>query len=178
MTIDWYSIVGLIILALNIIRSALRGFSKEALGLIGFLGGVLIGLQYYPVIGGFFAHLFGKYYFWFSPLGFFLIFLPVVMASSWLGMRFRWVFKSLDIVWVDSILGSVVGIAKGVLWMLLITLLLLNLSYFSIVNQNIYRSSFYLRLTQPLLIYLYEWVLKIPHLQFLQGILQKGIGWV
>ncbi|MDI3542807.1 MAG: Colicin production protein [Candidatus Atribacteria bacterium] len=78
MTIDWYSIVGLILLGANIIRSALRGFSKEVLGLIGFLGGLLIGLQYYPVIGGFFANLFGKYYIWFSPLGFFLIFLPIV----------------------------------------------------------------------------------------------------
>ncbi|HXL02095.1 MAG TPA: CvpA family protein [Candidatus Atribacteria bacterium] len=178
MTVDWYSIIGLVILGINIIRSAFRGFSKEVLGLAGFLGGVVIGLQYYPVIGGFFAHLFGRYYIWFSPLGFLLLFLPLVLASSWLGVRFRRVFQNLDITWIDSILGSFAGIAKGILWALILTLLLLNLSYFPVVNQLIYRSSFYLRLIQPLLVYLYEWVLKIPHLQFLQGILQKGIGWV
>mgnify|MGYP000858992947 FL=1 len=178
MTIDWYSIVGLIILGINIIRSALRGFSKESLGLIGFLGGLVVGLQYYPVIGGFFAHLLGKYYIWLSPVGFLLLFLPLVIISSWVGVRFRKVFENLDIVWVDSILGSVTGIAKGVLWFSLLTLFLLNLSYFSVVNQHIYRSSLYFRLIQPLFIYLYEWVREIPHLQFLQGILQKGIGWV
>ena len=112
------------------------------------------------------------------PGGFSTSFLPLVIISSWVGVRFRKVFENLDIVWVDSILGSVTGIAKGVLWFSLLTLFLLNLSYFSVVNQHIYRSSLYFRLIQPLFIYLYEWVREIPHLQFLQGILQKGIGWV
>lgn len=178
MTIDWYSIAGLIILGINIIRSALRGFSKDFLGLVGFLAGLVIGLQYYPVVGGFFAYLFGKYYVWFSPVGFILLFLPLVIVASWLGVRFRRVFKNLDIVWVDSILGSATGIAKGVLWLSLLTLFLLNLSYFPVVNQHIYSSSLYFRLVQPIFIYLYEWVQEIPHLQFLQGILQRGIGWL
>jgi len=178
LTIDWYSILGLVVLGINIIRSAFRGFSKESLGLVGFLGGLVIGLQYYPAIGGFFAHLSGKYYVWFSPLGFLLLFLPLVLVSSWAGVRFRKVFEKLDITWVDSILGSFAGIAKGILWVLLLTLFILNLSFFPMVNQSVYRSSLYLRLIQPLFIYVYEWVLQVPHLQFLQGILQKGIGWV
>ncbi|MCX6090362.1 MAG: CvpA family protein [Candidatus Atribacteria bacterium] len=173
---EWYSLVCIVILVLNVIRSAIRGFSKEILVLGGIVLGLFLALQFdHPLSQGF-----GTLFSWNSPwlllVAFIVIFLPVVMVFSWMGVSFRRVFERLDIVWFDAVLGFFVGIIKGMLWIIIVTLFILNISFFQFLSDGILQSRFYQSFTQPVLIYVRDGVAKIPDLAFLQNFIEKGFS--
>jgi uncharacterized membrane protein required for colicin V production len=105
-----------------------------------------------------------------------VIFIPVVLLFSWVGMFFRKVFEGLDIVWFDAILGFVIGILKGFLWISIITLFVLNVSFLEFLNNGIYQSRFYQSFTQPIIVFIDSMVQKIPEFSFLNAYLEKGLN--
>lgn len=109
-------------------------------------------------------------------ISFFVIFIPVVLLFSWVGMFFRKVFEGLDIVWFDAILGFVIGILKGFLWISIITLFVLNVSFLEFLNNGIYQSRFYQSFTQPIIVFIDSMVQKIPEFSFLNAYLEKGLN--
>lgn len=176
MTADWYTIFCVFLVLVNVIRSSIRGFSKEFLSFTGLVVGFILGLSYYLVIGDFIGRFLGWDNSWVLHLvGFLIIFIPVIMFSSWMGILFRRVFEKLDIVWVDAVLGFFMGIVKGMFWILVITLLVLNFSYLQFLNGYVYQSRFYQDLTLPVITYLHDWAVRFPQAGFLRAILEKGI---
>ncbi len=160
----------------NIIRSSIRGFSKEFLSFAGLVVGFIVGLNYYPFLGSFLNRFAGWDNPWILNLaGFLVILIPTIMFFAWVGILFRKVFEGLDIVWVDAVLGFFMGIAKGMFWILVITLLVLNFSYFQFLNGYVYQSRFYQDLTLPVITYLHSWTSRFPQADFLNKILEKGI---
>jgi len=158
-----------------VIRSSIRGFSKEILVLSGILIGLFSAIKFYAPFGQLLTNLFHWNTTWLALISFMVIFIPVVMVFSWLGVYFRKVFEGLDIVWFDAILGFLIGIIKGLLWICIITLFILNISYFEFLNQGIYQSRFYITFTQPVIVFVNNFVAKIPDFSFLNAYLEKGL---
>lgn len=171
---DWYTLLCFVILALSALRSALRGFSKEFLVFIGLVCGLILGLRYYPGIAVFFRHNFGWESPWLGIVGFLFLFLPTVMVFSFLGLRLRRVFEHLDILWVDALLGFFVGLLKGMLWILVITLFVANVAYLGFLEEGIARSRFYRNCTLPAILYVDHFVTQFPQIAFLKPWLEKG----
>jgi uncharacterized membrane protein required for colicin V production len=173
---DWYTVFCVFLVLLNIVRSAIRGFSKEFLSFAGLVIGFVLGLSYYSFLGNVLNRLVGWHNSWiFNLVGFLAIFIPVIMFFSWIGILFRKVFERLDIVWVDAVLGFLMGIVKGMFWILVITLLVLNFSYLQFLTSYVYQSRFYQDLTLPVITYLHDWMVKLPQAHFLSQILERGI---
>lgn len=171
---DWYTLLCFIILVLCAVRSALRGFSKEFLVFVGLIVGLLFGLKYYPEVVTFFRSRFGWESPWLGLVSFLLFFLPTVIVFSFLGVRFRRVFERLDIVWVDALLGFFIGLLKGMLWILVITVFVANVAYLRFLEEGIARSRFYRDCTLPAIVYVDRFVSQFPQIAFLRPWLAKG----
>lgn len=171
---DWYTLFCFVILVLCAVRSALRGFSKEFLVFVGLVLGLLLGLKYYPEMVALFRSHFGWESPWLGLVGFFLFFLPTVIAFSFVGVRFRRVFERLDIIWVDALLGFFVGLLKGMLWILVITVFVANVAYLEFLGESIARSRFYRDCTLPAIVYVDRFVSQFPQIAFLRPWLAKG----
>ncbi len=171
---DWYTILCFAILVLSAARSALRGFSKEFLVLIGLVCGLLLGLKYYPAVVAFFRSRFGWESPWLGLVSFLFFFLPMVMVFSFFGLRLRRIFERLDILWVDAFLGFFVGLLKGMLWILVITVFVANVAYLQFLEEGIARSRFYRSCTLPAIEYVDRFVRQFPQIAFLRPWLAKG----
>jgi len=172
---DWYSIACFVILFINVLKSALRGFSKEFLVLCGVVAGLFVGMRYAGSLAFFLQNITGWDSPWLVPVGFLLLFIPLVLIFSWAGMFFRRLFQGLDIVWFDAILGFLVGILKGMLWIVIVTVFILNVSFLQFLTLGIAESGFYRSFTRPAIEYIAEWLVSYPETSFLQDILQKGV---
>ncbi|MGQ9474008.1 MAG: CvpA family protein [Candidatus Caldatribacteriaceae bacterium] len=176
MITDWYTILCVFLIIINVVRSSIRGFSKEFLSFIGMVIGLIVGLNYYQPVGIFLGKLLSQGNSWiFNIAGFLALFLPIVMLFSWTGLLFRKIFEKLDIIWIDAVLGFFMGIVKGMFWILIVTLVILNFSYLQFLNSYIYQSRFYQDLTLPIITYLNNWVTPFPQADFLHNIFLKGI---
>lgn len=173
MITDWYTLIGLVIILLNIVVSSVRGFSREFLSLCGVVVGVILGLRWGAQVAGFLLPVSNGLLLLIA--GFLLFFLPSVFVFSWIGIRFRTLFKTLGVTWVDSLLGIPVGIVKGVLWVIVITVLIANFQFLDFLDRGVKRSFLYKEITKPSLIYLYSWTAQIPNTELLQDIFQKGL---
>ncbi len=175
MSTDWYSIACFIVLSVNAIKGALRGFSKEFLVLCGVTVGLFAGLRYSGSLAFFLQNITGWDSPWLVPISFLLVFIPLVLIFSWFGMFFRRLFQGLDIVWFDAILGFIVGIVKGMLWIVIITVFILNVSFLQFLTYGIVHSGFYTSFTRPAIAFIADWLASYPETAFLQDILHKAL---
>ncbi|MCS7241735.1 CvpA family protein [Candidatus Caldatribacterium sp.] len=171
---DWYTLLCFGILILCAVRSALRGFSKEFLVFVGLVLGLLFGLRYYVGAVAFFRSRLGWESPWLGIVSFLFFFLPTVILFSFFGVRFRRIFERLDIIWVDALLGFFVGLLKGMLWILVITVFVANVAYLKFLEEGIARSRFYRDCTLPAIVYVDRFVSQFPQIAFLRPWLAKG----
>lgn len=141
----------------------------------GVVIGLLSALRFHQDLSQFLTNLLHWNSVWMNLISFFVIFIPVVLLFSWVGVFFRKVFEGLDIVWFDAILGFIIGILKGFLWISIITLFVLNVSFLEFLNNGIYQSRFYQSFTQPIIVSIDSMVQKIPEFSFLGVYLEKGL---
>lgn len=174
--INWYTLLCFVILVFNAVRSSLRGFSKEFLVFVGLVCGFILGLRYYPQVEEFLCSRFGWESPWLGIIGFLVLFLPIVMFFSWVGLRFRRIFERLDILWVDALLGFFMGLVKGMLWIIVVTVFVANVSYLGFLEETIARSSFYRNCTLPAIMYVERLATQVPQASFLKPWLEKGVS--
>ena len=62
------------------------------------------------------------------------------------------------------------------LWISIITLFVLNVSFLEFLNNGIYQSRFYQSFTQPIIVFIDSMVQKIPEFSFLNAYLEKGLN--
>lgn len=170
---DWYTLIGLSIILLNIVVSSVRGFSREFLSLCGVIVGAILGLRWGAQVAGFLLPINSGLLL--LIVGFLLLFLPSVFVFSWVGIHFRTLFKTLGVTWVDSLLGIPIGIIKGILWVIIITVLISNFQFLNFLDRGVKNSFLYKEITRPSITYLYSWTIQIPNTEFLQGLLQKSL---
>jgi membrane protein required for colicin V production len=123
---SWLDILLAIVLILSVIVSIRQGLIKEATSLIGLIVALLIASKLYGAAAEALSDKIGS-----GPLlataAFALVFLIVYLGILLLGHVLSKSLKILKMQWLDRLLGSLFGAARGVLLLvfILITLLLI-----------------------------------------------------
>lgn len=121
---DW-AIVGVI--AVSAAVAASQGFFHQAFGIAGLIVGYLLAAwQYHRVADWFAPHLKSP---WVGDIaGFVVIFLAVVIVAAIAGRIVRWVMKEAGLSLFDRILGGLLGVVKGSLF---VSILLMGMTAFT-----------------------------------------------
>jgi membrane protein required for colicin V production len=89
-----------------------KGLVREIVSLVALVGGFVLAVLYYPVIGGWFrdfarsesvAHL----------LGFLIIFLGCILLGAVIAFLINRFMKMASVEWVDRLLGGLYGFLRG-----------------------------------------------------------------
>ena len=111
---NWLDWVLLLLLAVSIISSFRKGFSRELIGLIAVVVALVCGVWFYGAAGAFLlpyvstkelAHF----------CGFLLIFIGVLIAGAIVGHLFSRLVKAAGLNWFDRLLGAGFGAVRGLL---------------------------------------------------------------
>ena len=111
---NWLDIVLIAVLALSMLRSFRRGFSREVIGLAAAAAALILGMWFYGLAG---SYLSG----WVSSprmanlLGFFLVMFAVVICGSIVGMIVQRFLRTVGLSFFDRLLGAAFGLARGFL---------------------------------------------------------------
>ena len=113
---DWLI---LIVIVLSVLVAATEGFVRQAFGIAGLIVGYLLAAWQYERLAAWFApHLTSP---WLGEIaGFVIIFLAVLLAASIAGSTVRWAMKEAGLSLFDRILGSLLGLLKGGLFVAVI----------------------------------------------------------
>ncbi|TKJ41020.1 hypothetical protein CEE37_04975 [candidate division LCP-89 bacterium B3_LCP] len=131
----YLDIIILIIVVASAIEGTVQGFVYEVCSLLGLIAGFFLAVEFFSLLAG---HL------GFIPIPDWLIkaiaFLLILVAAN---IIFRLVGKSLRLVlrkifmgWLDRIAGAVFGLVRGIVIVLLITLILLFTPISSILEKE------------------------------------------
>jgi membrane protein required for colicin V production len=115
------------VIVLSAVMAATEGFFHQAFGLAGIsLGYLLAAWQYHTVSGWFEPHLKSP---WLGEIAaFVLIFLAVVIVAGIAGRIARWAMKEAGLSLFDRLLGALLGIVKGSLF---VSILLMGMTAFT-----------------------------------------------
>jgi len=121
---DW-AIAAVIFVA--VATAASEGFFHQAFGLAGIVVGYLLAAwQYHTVSGWFEPHLKSP---WLGDIaGFALIFVAVVIVAGIAGRIVRWAMKEAGLSLFDRLLGALLGLVKGSLF---VSILLMGMTAFT-----------------------------------------------
>lgn len=114
--VDWLI---LIVIVLSLLVAATEGFSHQAFGIAGLIVGYLVAAWQYQHLADWFApHLTNP---WLAEIaGFVTIFLVVLLVASVAGRIVRWAMKEAGLSYFDRILGALLGLLKGGLFVAVI----------------------------------------------------------
>ena len=120
---DWIILAAIVV---SVVMAASQGFFFEMVSLAGVVFGYLLASWEYHYIGDWL----GSYVknIWVGEIvGFFVIFLLVVIAAGVIARLTRWAMKEAGLSWFDRLLGAVFGVLRGCL---IVAVLLVGLTSF------------------------------------------------
>ena len=125
---DWV-IVGVIVVSAAMAAS--EGFFRQAFGIAGLIVGYLLAAwQYHWLAEWFSPHLKSP---WLGDIaGFVLIFVAVVIVAGIAGRIVRWAMKEAGLSLFDRLLGALLGIVKGSLF---VAIILMGMTAFTPTSQ-------------------------------------------
>jgi membrane protein required for colicin V production len=107
--IDWI-ILGVV--AFTIITAARHGFFREAFGIGGLIVGYLLAAWQYQNVAVWFEP-YAKSEWLAEILGYFAIFIGVLVVAGLLGKLAQWAMKKVGLDWFDRLMGGALGFLKG-----------------------------------------------------------------
>jgi len=121
---DWAILA---VLLISIISATAQGFFHEAFGLAGLIVGYLLAAWQYPSLAAAFEpHVKSP---WIAEIAAFLIiFLAVVIVAGILGRIVRWAMKEAGLSVFDRVLGALLGLLKGALF---VSVILMGMTAFA-----------------------------------------------
>jgi membrane protein required for colicin V production len=113
---DWV-ILGVVVVSAAVAAS--EGFFHQAFGIAGLIVGYLLAAWQYPRLAEWFApHLKSP---WLADIaGFVVIFIGVVIVAGIAGRIVRWAMKEAGLSLIDRLLGALLGVVKGSLFVAII----------------------------------------------------------
>ncbi len=111
---NWLDIVLGIILLASIFSGAKDGFARTVLGTVATIVGLFLGLWCYGVVGNWLAGFLRSQEIA-NLLGFFVIFISVVIAGALLGALIDRLLKAAQLSWLNRLLGGAFGAVRGAL---------------------------------------------------------------
>jgi len=111
---NWLDIVIVLLVLISLLSALKKGFSREVVGLIAAIVGLLSGLWFYGSVGGFLRPFVS------SPAianfcGFFLVFCGVLILGAIVGTLLTRLVKAAGLSWFDRFLGASFGLVRGLL---------------------------------------------------------------
>jgi membrane protein required for colicin V production len=111
---NWLDIVIVILVLISLVSALRKGFSRELVGLVAAIVGLLCGLWFYASAGGFLRPYVS------SPAianfcGFFLIFCGILILGAIVGALLSKLLKVAGLSWFDRFLGAAFGLVRGLL---------------------------------------------------------------
>jgi membrane protein required for colicin V production len=111
---NWLDIVLVLLVLISLISALKKGFSREVVGLIAAIVGLLCGLWFYGSVGGFLRPYVS------SPAianfcGFFLVFCGILILGAIVGALLSKLLKVAGLSWFDRVLGASFGLVRGLL---------------------------------------------------------------
>src|SRR5215470_15341037 len=113
---DWSIIV---VILVSTVAAASEGFFHQAFGIAGLIVGYMLAAWQYARVAAWFApHVNSP---WLANiLGFLVIFAAVVMVAAISGRIVRWAMKEAGLSLIDRLLGALLGLVKGSLFVAII----------------------------------------------------------
>jgi membrane protein required for colicin V production len=113
---DW-AILGIVVVSAAVAAS--KGFFYQAFGIAGLIVGYLLAAWQYPRLAEWFSpHLKSP---WLPDIaGFVVIFIGVVIVAGIAGRIVRWAMKEAGLSLIDRLLGALLGVVKGSLFVAII----------------------------------------------------------
>lgn len=109
---NWLDVVLGLILLLSTVSAAQKGFSREVIGIAAAIIGLVCGVWFYGLAGG-----------WLLPyvssphvanfIGFFIVFAGFIILGTLAGAVIRRFVKVVGLSWFDRFLGAIFGIIRG-----------------------------------------------------------------
>jgi membrane protein required for colicin V production len=114
LSLNWLDIALIIVLSISTIRSFLKGFSREVIGLAAALFALVLGMWFYGLAGSYIAPYAG------SPrvanlAGFLIVVLAVLVCGAIAGRIVRRFVRGIGLSFFDRVLGAVFGLLRGLL---------------------------------------------------------------
>ena len=113
---DWSIIV---VILISTVAAASEGFFHQAFGIAGLIVGYMLAAWQYARVAAWFApHVNSP---WLADiLGFLVIFVAVVIVAAISGRIVRWAMKQAGLSLIDRLLGALLGLVKGSLFVAII----------------------------------------------------------
>jgi membrane protein required for colicin V production len=113
---DWSIIV---VILVSTVAAASEGFFHQAFGIAGLIVGYMLAAWQYARVAAWFApHVNSP---WLADiLGFLVIFVAVVIVAAISGRIVRWAMKEAGLSLIDRLLGALLGLVKGSLFVAII----------------------------------------------------------
>jgi membrane protein required for colicin V production len=132
------------ILAFFVILGITKGLFREVFGLVGFLGGIVVGIIFTGPLSNWLAPKISSIPYIIIPIiSFLLLFLSVYLLSRLLAGWFSSVFEALKLAWLNKLLGGAIGGFKGAILISLLLVFLSVLPVQSFLNPIKEKSYFY-----------------------------------
>jgi membrane protein required for colicin V production len=107
--LDWMILV---LLAVSIVSSILKGFARETISLASVIVGLLLASWFFPLFGRFFGN-FVKTQDIASLLGFATIFFACVFLGVLISLIVNKLLEAVHLKWFDRLLGAAFGLIRG-----------------------------------------------------------------
>ena len=113
---DWSIVV---VILISTVAAASEGFFHQAFGIAGLIVGYMLAAWQYARVAAWFApHVNSP---WLADiLGFLVIFVAVVIVAAISGRIVRWAMKEAGLSLIDRLLGALLGLVKGSLFVAII----------------------------------------------------------
>ncbi len=112
MNLNWLDYVLIALLGYSILRSFLRGFTREIIGLIAAVAALVLGMWFYGTAASFVRP-------WITSerganfAGFLLVFFAVLLVGALIGSVVRRFVKAVGLSFFDRLLGAGFGLIRG-----------------------------------------------------------------
>jgi membrane protein required for colicin V production len=113
MLANWLDIVLLIVLVLSFVFGIIKGFVRQIVGLAAVVAGFFIAAYYHPYLARILGRAFASGR-WSSLVAFLLIFFGVLALGTLIGFLLSKLMRG-PLRLIDRVLGSALGLVKGIL---------------------------------------------------------------
>jgi len=110
--VNWVDLLLLLVVLSSVVTGFAAGFARVGVGFIAALVGIFAGFWSYGIVGAYFLDYVSSKAIA-NLLGFFLIFVVVLVAGAILGSILAKFLKWIGLSWFDRLLGGVFGLVRG-----------------------------------------------------------------
>lgn len=111
---NWLDIVLVIVIGVSVVDGLAKGLARAGLGFAAVILGLFGGLWFYGTVGSYLADYVSSRRLA-NLIGFFVIFLGIVLIGALLGRLLEKLFRLAHLSWLDRLLGGAFGFLRGVL---------------------------------------------------------------